>query len=249
MSKCPTCDRDNFKSKRGMKLHHSMVHGKSIAMSTVECDNCGDCFTEEDNKVEKYDKHFCSNICQGEHKSKTQTSEIQCDNCKSLFKIKNNRINKEENFCSRSCSGEYRTKQSTSTVECDECDALFTIRNCKMEKHDLHFCSNSCNSNYFTEENHPNWTGGFNKHYGSTWRRKREIVLELDNHKCRLCNGETNRLNIHHIIPKRKFDNVNDAHYKENLVTLCHDCHPQIESLEKDEQIERLNVPRLEIEV
>lgn len=57
---CPTCNRDDFHSKKGMRKHHAMAHGESIAKTTSECDACGEEFTHF--KAEN-NRRFCSREC------------------------------------------------------------------------------------------------------------------------------------------------------------------------------------------
>lgn len=57
------------------------------------------------------------------------------------------------------------------------------------------------------------------------WFKKRQIILERDNHKCKLCGKKTN-LCIHHIKyrnGKRPWEYPNSA-----LVTLCNECHTKV---------------------
>jgi len=61
--------------------------------------------------------------------------------------------------------------------------------------------------------------------YGLCEAMKR-YILELDGYRCAQC-GKTTTLNVHHIrytVPCRK----------ENLITLCEDCHHQLHSYFKD---------------
>lgn len=59
---------------------------------------------------------------------------------------------------------------------------------------------------------------------GERWRQARAKALSRDNNRCQDC-GSPDNLHAHHIKPVRTFDNPSDAHYVENLVTLCKYCH------------------------
>jgi 5-methylcytosine-specific restriction endonuclease McrA len=68
---------------------------------------------------------------------------------------------------------------------------------------------------------HPNWNGGsskfpypfeFNKHL-------KEEIKKRDNHSCKICGKETQKLAIHHI----DYDKNNIK--MENLTALCYSCH------------------------
>ena len=60
---------------------------------------------------------------------------------------------------------------------------------------------------------------------GDISEKTREIVLDRDNHQCRVC-GAKNPLHIHHIIKRR----YGGDHSAENLITLCASCHRTIET-------------------
>lgn len=45
-------------------------------------------------------------------------------------------------------------------------------------------------------------------------------VLERDNNSCVICKCNDD-IQVHHIIPVKKFENEEEAHYKKNAVTLC----------------------------
>ena len=57
------------------------------------------------------------------------------------------------------------------------------------------------------------------------WQKIRQQVLERDNNECQICNTNTQVLNIHHIIPRRK----EGLHSINNLISVCDDCHGLIE--------------------
>lgn len=57
---CPTCGRSDFHSKEGMRRHHTMAHGESIAKTTSECAACGEEFTHF--KAEG-NRKYCSRDC------------------------------------------------------------------------------------------------------------------------------------------------------------------------------------------
>ena len=81
----------------------------------------------------------------------------------------------------------------------------------------------------------PNWRGGYSSRYGGGWATAREQALERDG-ACQHCghDGGKTRLEVHHIIPVRRFRespdaDLKDAHELSNLVTLCKRCHPKAE--------------------
>lgn len=91
-----------------------------------------------------------------------------------------------------------------------------------------------------TGSDNPNWKGGYDSDYAShtEWRRIKPKVRERDNFECQVCGiTETeadNTLHVHHIKPVREFDTAEDAHFIENLLTVCVSCHGKIEGMDKD---------------
>jgi len=68
--------------------------------------------------------------------------------------------------------------------------------------------------------------------YGPQWDALREIVRKRDNYRCQHCGAmEKGRAHdVHHKIPLRAFDSLEQANQLENLITLCHNCHNLAES-------------------
>jgi len=90
-------------------------------------------------------------------------------------------------------------------------------------------CSNKWKSEYWVGENNPLYRGG-PQNYGQGWNAAREKALGRDGHTCQDC-GATEHLHVHHIQPVRSFNNPSDAHYLENLRTLCRSCHRKWEGI------------------
>ena len=87
-----------------------------------------------------------------------------------------------------------------------------------------------------TGEANPNWQGGYSHSYGDGWSVCREFVLERDE-RCQACGheGDERLLDVHHIIPVRRFRGASDAglaesHDPRNLVVLCRQCHPKADN-------------------
>ena len=87
-------------------------------------------------------------------------------------------------------------------------------------------------SEAFTGEKHPNWLGGGINFRGDTWKKHQRKVLKRDK-VCQHCgmtmdesyekNGS--KLEVHHIIPFKQFDNTEKANELNNLIVLCRSCH------------------------
>ena len=138
------------------------------------------------------------------------------------------------------------TPGTAQEVACDWCDDVIVREPWKLEENEHHFCTKDCYGSWKSEhpsevmlrsqagESSPVWNGGYESPaYGPAWREKRKRVLERDNHACQSCtmtdeehHEEYGRsLDIHHIKPIKAFDELEEAHRIENLVTLCTPCH------------------------
>lgn len=57
------------------------------------------------------------------------------------------------------------------------------------------------------------------------WSKIRQKVLKRDKNTCQKCKTKIKRLDIHHILPRR----IEGSDHYDNLITLCHSCHPKYE--------------------
>lgn len=84
-----------------------------------------------------------------------------------------------------------------------------------------------------TGSDNPAWRGGEEEYYGESWVKMRRKRREKDNYTCQNCGKSEEdidrELDVHHITPRREFENVDDANYIENLITLCMSCHRRAE--------------------
>jgi len=79
-----------------------------------------------------------------------------------------------------------------------------------------------------TGPNNPNWQGGTTyKEYGDSWPEQRIKTLKRDNYTCQVCFEFGNT--VHHIKPRRFFENVDDSNDLSNLITLCDKHHVPVE--------------------
>jgi len=93
----------------------------------------------------------------------------------------------------------------------------------------------------YSGEEHHMWKDGVYS-YGAGWnKRKKRVIRERDNHTCKNPNcsmtqkehiekyGE--KLHVHHLRKARNVNDPEERNAKENLITLCRDCHYQWERI------------------
>jgi len=123
--------------------------------------------------------------------------------------------------------------------ECEWCGDTFDVDENRLETEDEftgRFCTDDCYRDWFRDEreNHPAWKGGYERiDYGTTWEEKREEILERDRYECRVCGRSESMkdpLHVHHLVKVKKFDNPDDAHTRNNLITLCSSHHRLVET-------------------
>lgn len=72
-AECPTCGRNDFASKTGMKLHHVQAHDESLSKRSERefvCGWCGDQFTRRLSPGETAE--FCSQSCAAKNTNNAQ---------------------------------------------------------------------------------------------------------------------------------------------------------------------------------
>lgn len=250
--KCPTCGRDDFKSELGRDRHHAQAHGESLRAKSLTCEWCGDDYEKVGSEAEG--SRWCSNECKlaAVHEKRRGSGErviVECANCGADIERVPCEVS-DDNFCDHSCFGEWLSGENHHNwsggdveVTCTVCGkSAYRVPN-HAEKFDRHFCSPDCHYTWVSEnhsgEDHPSWKGGVSYEYPEPWPTQREKALERDGYECRSCGttqaehkAEHGRgLDVHHIRPVRTFDDPDDAHAIQNLVTACRSCHTKYEGL------------------
>lgn len=219
----------------------------------LECVVCGKIFTRTKGilKARKALNTFCSNRCRCEHQAKSSPwnkginiVEITCDFCsKSVLRPLSKLKLSESHFCSKECYDKWKIKNlvgennpswKSKEVVCDQCRKTFFLPPSKIGRYPRLFCSNRCKYKWMSEnlsgENNPNWLGGHIDSRGPNWHEQRQKALERDGYTCQNCGGTNGKIDVHHIIPYRYFDDYIEANDLDNLITLCHSCHMRAEN-------------------
>lgn len=167
-------------------------------------------------------------LCEKEFSTLKSSKRLKCDKCRKkdwiTCKICNNKpiAKKGSKTCSKKCAAILGSKKKI-IVNCHYCNKDFLRSSMHVNNEKNQFCSEICKITHFN-----NLYKRSSKDYGDTWWDKRVYALERDKYKCLLCNSE-NKLQVHHFIKKKLFDDPNNAHYLENLGTFCQQCHYKIE--------------------
>lgn len=72
------------------------------------------------------------------------------------------------------------------------------------------------------------WDEDIDDYYGGSWPKMREQALDRDGSECRVCGGD-GLVHVHHIKPRRSFEEPDDSNTMDNLITLCTACHGTFE--------------------
>lgn len=90
------------------------------------------------------------------------------------------------------------------------------------------FCNRRCMAEWQSEfangAAHPRWKGGPPRSYGVGWRQARRNAMDRAGGVCVRCKRKAAQ-HVHHLLPIRYFDRLEDAHTDGNLIAVCHRCH------------------------
>jgi len=227
----------------------------------LECEFCGEEYEVIPSR--KDSSRFCSNNCKSKYQEESltgsdnpcwrggHTETKDCEWCGEEYERRSDRIGR---FCSVSCRSSWQSEEMIGedatnwkggpvALECEFCEEKYEVKESESDK--SRFCSLSCMGLWKSEnwrgDNCPNWEGGAQKDYGPLWNKIREEVRNRDG-GCEECGMSVEehiykydrKPDVHHIVPISKFDDFDKANNKENLVTLCRDCHAKVESGKKD---------------
>jgi len=205
-------------------------HGKRIKDRMVPCAcGCGTMIHE-----------FCSNyhrcrFARG-HPLHAERVEVNCLHCGTVFKARPWRRREGRDFyCSQQCRRAAK-KAGYVAFTCSVCGKEVVILRKLYGSRRGRFCSKRCDglsrlgkaTHFKPGADHPNWTGGYVKYYGPSWRRQQRLARQRDK-VCRRCGSPPGRkaLDVHHRIPFKKYGLARheEANRLSNLLCLCGRCH------------------------
>jgi transposase len=134
---------------------------------------------------------------------------------------------------------QYAEKGRSGHEIADECGCSWSAVYSWLKKNEID--TRKRGNGAFSGEDHPRWNGGESK-YGEGWNEsKRNAVRDRDDCTCQdpRCSvtqiehldehGE--KLHVHHLRKARDVDDPAERNGKENLITLCRDCHRRWEQI------------------
>lgn len=215
-TECPTCGRDDFKSRKGMQWHHAKQHGEPYRI-TVRCSNCGSELDRPPHRVDRSENQFCDRDCndaylhgreapESHNFRREGKSQYECDHCGKSFERYPSRVVGEKTFCSFECKN----------------DALRGSR-----KHGIHYGSN--------------WKEQRKKRLEKDGYEC--VICQKGNEQEKIDNGQS--LHVHHIRKARNYRikgnqiDYEKANRIENLITLCVKCHHWWEDIPLKPDIDR----------
>ena len=208
----------------------------------LECPSCNTHFKVKPSHADR--RKYCSKDCMG--KGFQNKVKRECEWCGKSFKVVKSRVEHGRGkHCSKGCQYEANSEKLRSDereeFECLNCEEAFTllVSTIKSREGAGKYCSRECRDSHWRGQNHPQFIHGSNANvYGSNWQSQRRAARERDNHTCQRCGESDSVLDVHHKLPRRYFEVVEQSNVLENLITLCRSCHRTVEAkihaLEKD---------------
>ena len=244
---CEQCDQPFQTQHQNQRFCSRQCNSESISIAPKikTCEICGKDFERKHPR-----QVYCSVTCRQTPNPDKKTTSI----CKGCGKEFEHWTYRDSVFCSRRCMSSYAAKlpkpsrrrpENFITKICEWCKEEYTIHKIYVDSENgrnSRFCSIECRgkdkSQSMKGENNPNYIHGEGYLYpsrGSNWGAQRRKALKRDNHECRICKAKVSKggksLDVHHIRPYRLFENDwKKANRLNNLVTLCRQCHIDVEN-------------------
>ena len=141
LTECPKCNRDDFKSNRGMRAHHAKTHGESLSYVTLVCEICDCNFKVEPYEQDKRD--YCSHECRGE--SIRNRVVLTCEWCGDEYEKRLSNADRSR-YCSTDCMylGNSEERKKQTKLSCEQCGDVFSVALCR--RNEASFCSRECHT-------------------------------------------------------------------------------------------------------
>jgi len=236
---CPTCGK-SLETEAGTRQHHAKVHGESLPNRT--CVDCGTDFYDPKSRLSYCDG--CDPNA-GENNGNWQggRERTECRRCGDEFEYYPS--DKKGVYCP-DCVREadeflgdhYAEVHDIERVEreCEYCGEEMMVLVSERKYGHGRFCSLDCLSEWMSEtrsgNDHHQWLTGSRTYAGKWWSARRR-ARRRDRYRCQNCRKTAAEIgrnpDVHHIVPLRTFDDPQDAHTLDNLLSLCPECHRQAE--------------------
>lgn len=175
---------------------------------------------------------YCSKGCFDDARRRVRVRD-ECDWCGNVFEVVPSRfLHGRGKHCSRKCQYESNSSKlrtgSRKELKCLNCGNSFEKLQSYLESKlgAGKYCSRECRDKHRRGDNHPQYIHGTRSdEYGSNWQAQRRKARKRDSFKCQECGVRGVPLDVHHIKPRRDFDDVKTSNILSNLVTLCKPCH------------------------
>jgi hypothetical protein len=160
-----------------------------------------------------------------------------CEHCSSPFQVQTSRLKHGRGrHCSPACQYAAIKARPTERVAltCIGCGGQFTrspgqLRN---RRGAGKYCTRDCRDLHWIGDKNPLWQNAGRLYTrGPNWQAVKRAIKARDG-QCIEC-GAAERLHVHHKVPFRMFERVEDANDPDNLITLCAPCHRRIEAEHK----------------
>lgn len=152
-------------------------------------------------------------------------TEVTCDACGNVVEKKDSNIEgHDKHFCDINCKAKWDSKRFSGSNH-----PRSGVHVSQEVKEKI--------SQSLSGSNNPLWKEGKKRNYGVSWHEAREKRISKDDFTCQSC-GMTRKehkkqygadLHVHHITPLREFNEDEEPHKINNLVTLCMACHIKAE--------------------
>ncbi|MDS0281167.1 HNH endonuclease [Haloarcula onubensis] len=234
---CPTCGK-SLNTEQGMRQHHTKVHGDPLPnRACEECETgfydpkarrtyCEDCYTEagESNgnwkgAKEEAECRLCGDAFEYYASDKAGVYCLEC-------------VENADEFLG---TPSYANRDFPRTErECERCEVAFSVLDSTLQRDPCRFCSQECLYDWMSNELYEG-TRPENAYRGKWWSIRR-AARQRDDCECQICGMDEDDLgrkpDVHHITPLRKFENPQDAHKLDDVITLCPLCHRNVETSE-----------------